>query len=218
MQFISVQFQLIGCAVIDLSPSGNFENSQRISIWAGIGEADDAPSSRHGASRSGRCNVLATLPRLNEAGGSGDTRARSLEMRRSAGMANGSQSALKSLTSGGRLAALEVTGFGSGALVAGTSTLYSPNGRPWGCRHCYRLTYATRQAVPRDRHLLRAQRIRRRLGGSPNMLEDFPPRPKGMHWQRYERMRDVHDLAQGKAMMGFMQFVDRLECRVGIRR
>ena len=113
-------FQLIGCAVIDLSPSGNFENSQRISR-AGIGEADDAPSSRHGASRSGRCNVLATLPRLNEAGGSGDTRARSLEMRRSAGMANGSQSALKSLTSGGRLAALEVTGFGSGALVAGTS-------------------------------------------------------------------------------------------------
>ena len=98
------------------------------------------------------------------------------------------------------------------------ATLYSPNGRPWGCRHCYRLTYATRQAVPRDRHLLRAQRIRRRLGGSPNMLEDFPPRPKGMHWQRYERMRDVHDLAQGKAMMGFMQFVDRLECRVGIRR
>lgn len=75
-----------------------------------------------------------------------------------------------------------------------------------------------RQAVPRDRHLLRAQRIRRRLGGSPNMLEDFPPKPKGMHWQRYKRMRDVHDLAQDKAMMGLMQFVDHLECRVGIRR
>jgi hypothetical protein len=46
------------------------------------------------------------------------------------------------------------------------STVYSPNGRPWACRHCYRLTYATRQATPRDRHLLRAQRIRQRLGGA----------------------------------------------------
>jgi hypothetical protein len=34
------------------------------------------------------------------------------------------------------------------------SALYSPGGRPWACRHCYRLSYATRHAIPRDRHLL----------------------------------------------------------------
>jgi hypothetical protein len=90
------------------------------------------------------------------------------------------------------------------------SALYSPNGRPWACRHCYRLTYATRQAIPRDRHLLRAQRVRRRLGGSANMLEPFPPKPKGMHRRTYERLRHAHDLADQKAMTGFMQFADRL--------
>ena len=90
------------------------------------------------------------------------------------------------------------------------ATLYSPNGRPWGCRHCHRLTYATRQAVPRDRHLLRAQRIRQRLGGNPNMLEDFPAKPKGMHWGRYDRMRDVHDLATTRYLGMAAEWVEKL--------
>jgi len=74
-------------------------------------------------------------------------------------------------------------------------TFYSPNGRPWACRHCHDLTYATRQTIPRHRQVLRARRIRERLGGSINLLEDFPPKPKGMHWRRYHRMREVHDRA-----------------------
>jgi hypothetical protein len=91
------------------------------------------------------------------------------------------------------------------------SALYSPNGGRWGCRHCYRLTYATRQAIPRDRQLLRAQCIRRRLGGSANMLEPFPAKPKGMHRRTYDRLRRAHDLADQKAMMGWTQWLDRLE-------
>jgi hypothetical protein len=95
------------------------------------------------------------------------------------------------------------------------STLYSPNGRPWACRHCYRLTYATRQASPLDRHLLRAQRIRRRLGGSPNMLEDFPSKPKGMHWRRYGRMRNVHDRASNHYLGLAARWVDKLHAGRG---
>jgi hypothetical protein len=96
------------------------------------------------------------------------------------------------------------------------SALYSPNGGRWACRHCHQLTYATRQAIPRDRQLLRAQRIRRRLGGSANMLEAFPPKPKGMHSRTYERLRRAHDLAEQKAIAGFSQFLDLLDRQLGV--
>lgn len=94
------------------------------------------------------------------------------------------------------------------------SSLYSPNGGPWACRHCYRLTYATRQAIPRDRHLLRAQRIRERLGGSRSMMEDFPPKPRGMHWRRYDRIREVHDRAADQALGMIEAWAEKLHERL----
>ena len=65
------------------------------------------------------------------------------------------------------------------------------------------------QAIPRDRHLLRAQRIRDRLGGSRNMMEDFPGKPKGMHWRRYDRMRKMHDRAAEQAFGMIETWIDR---------
>lgn len=66
---------------------------------------------------------------------------------------------------------------------------------PWRCRHCYRLSYATRQAVPRHRHVIKVQKIREQLGGSLNLLDGTPPKPKGMHRKRYARLRWQHDAA-----------------------
>ena len=80
--------------------------------------------------------------------------------------------------------------------------LHAFRDRPWRCRHCYQLTYATRQAVPRHRHVIKVQKIREHLGGSLSLLDGFPPKPKGMHRKRYERLRRRHDAAtqQGLGM------------------
>ena len=55
--------------------------------------------------------------------------------------------------------------------------------RLFACRHCSRLAYASQQESAHFRGLWKAQKIRMRLGGSANMLEDFPEKPKGMHWR-----------------------------------
>lgn len=46
---------------------------------------------------------------------------------------------------------------------------------------------STREA-DHSRMLRKAQKIRERLGGSMNMLEPFPAKPRGMHWTTYIRL------------------------------
>ena len=87
-------------------------------------------------------------------------------------------------------------------------------GRLFACRHCSRLAYASQQESAHFRGLWKAQKIRMRLGGSANMLEDFPEKPKGMHWRTYERLRRVHDAARGRSIIGLTDFVKQLRKRV----
>jgi hypothetical protein len=46
------------------------------------------------------------------------------------------------------------------------------------------------------------------------MLEDFPEKPKGMHWRTYDRLRRTYDIAEARSTAGLMRFVDRLQRRV----
>jgi len=71
-------------------------------------------------------------------------------------------------------------------------------GRPiFACRHCLGLAYTSQQESPRDRALTQAQKIRERLGGSANLLDDpFPEKPPGMAWIAYERLRRRGEAAE----------------------
>ncbi len=53
------------------------------------------------------------------------------------------------------------------------------------CRHCCELGYESDYHTPQFRALYKAQKIIRELGGSGSLAEDFPPRPKGMHYDIY---------------------------------
>lgn len=90
-------------------------------------------------------------------------------------------------------------------------------GELFACRRCYGLAYACQREALHHRGLGRAQKLRMRLGGSPNMTEPFPDKPKGMHWQTYDRLRHTHDIAEARSNAGLIEFVDRLTRRVGRR-
>jgi hypothetical protein len=88
--------------------------------------------------------------------------------------------------------------------------LYGP-GRYFLCRHCYDLSYQSQRDNKMYRALHRAQDIRRRLGGSANMTEPFPDKPKGMHWRTYERLWWEHHQAEMKQLIGMREWLDKME-------
>ena len=58
------------------------------------------------------------------------------------------------------------------------------------CRGCAKVSYRSQWKSSAERNQERARAIRARFGGPPDMDAPFPERPKGMHWGRYDRLRE----------------------------
>jgi len=69
----------------------------------------------------------------------------------------------------------------------------------FACRHCHDLTYESRRADRATLLLLRAGNIRTRLGGRPGFRDSFPLKPKGIHWDTYNRLREEAEEAESVA-------------------
>jgi hypothetical protein len=87
--------------------------------------------------------------------------------------------------------------------------LYGP-GKYFLCRHCYDLRYESQREDNKDRALRRAQKIRMRVGGSANMMEPFPEKPKGMHHDTYMKLFWEHHEAKMKHLAGLREWLDKL--------
>jgi hypothetical protein len=62
--------------------------------------------------------------------------------------------------------------------------------------------------------LRRAQKIRVRLGGSTNMMEPFPKRPKGMHHDTYMRLCSEHHEAEIEHLASAREWLDKLQKQI----
>jgi hypothetical protein len=81
------------------------------------------------------------------------------------------------------------------------------------CRHCYDLVYESQRENGPTRLISKAQKIRQRLGGSASLMEPFPPKPKGMHWQTYERLWWHAQEAEVTGMTAALAQFERLHAR-----
>ncbi len=72
------------------------------------------------------------------------------------------------------------------------AVLYAP-GRYFACRQCGGLGYATQKEGAGDRASSRADKLRKRLGWQAGILNGDGAKPKGMHWQTYQRIKIRHD-------------------------
>jgi hypothetical protein len=67
------------------------------------------------------------------------------------------------------------------------------------------LAYPSQRKPAYLRALGKAQAIRRWLGGTANMSDLYPEKPKGMHRQTYERLRRQHDIADANSWPSWLR-------------
>lgn len=83
-------------------------------------------------------------------------------------------------------------------------------GRLFACRGCKGLAYASQGESDEDRAARRANRIRRRLGWTPGILNGPGTRPKGMHRRTYQRLHAEHEAFVRVTLAGMARKLGRM--------
>lgn len=80
------------------------------------------------------------------------------------------------------------------------------------CRDCHGLGYRSQLQASAERPRLIAQRIRRSLGASSNLILPFPAKPPKMHWRTYDRIREKGERYEARAMARLAHLVEANFC------
>lgn len=62
-------------------------------------------------------------------------------------------------------------------------------GAIFACRHCHKLAFPSQRETPFDRAIRKAEKNRAVLGWPAGIANGAGPKPKGMHWKTYRRLR-----------------------------
>ena len=78
------------------------------------------------------------------------------------------------------------------------------------CRHCYGLFHYSKNENFWDRSLRQRTKYRRRMGGDASLEAYEIPKPKGMWWRTYYRLREATIMAEERAGDDFIIAARRL--------
>jgi hypothetical protein len=79
--------------------------------------------------------------------------------------------------------------------------LHLPYGaRVFASRQAYRMGYAVQREGAPERARRRARKARKRIGGSPNLMERLPLKPRWMRWSTYWRHVEACQKADGQTL------------------
>lgn len=84
----------------------------------------------------------------------------------------------------------------------------------FACRECAGLRYGSKSECRRTRLARKAMKVRDKVGGSDGLAAPFPPKPPGMWWRTYYRLRAQEADIERRRITMFIPLLDRLHRRV----
>jgi len=84
-------------------------------------------------------------------------------------------------------------------------------GNSFSCRHCNQLAYQSQREPADERAIRQAEKIRKNLDWEPGVFNDMGNKPKGMHWNTYQRLINKYNTHTTKSFTKIAQFLGIFE-------
>lgn len=87
-------------------------------------------------------------------------------------------------------------------------------GAVFACRNCHALAYPSQREGASGRAARRCERIRSRLGWGGGIFDPSGPKPKGMHWKTFKRLKSEANCAATQSSLLFLDRIQSMSIRL----